>query len=310
MSDFLSSPTPSPNRSTSTEHSPSISGSGEFLAPPRNTTGRLAETNPDVASAQTPGNVSQVPPVQGVADSGLNSSAPLDCEGFEEHLQNLLDARLDPELDPEVTEHLAMCHDCPRVLHEYLLLETALRSLPGNSKMASLNRPNAEASGHEARAGSVSSAPGNAAFTSRQRPPLKRHPVSIARHQRKLLWIQAALVLILLGSLGFAFIRWQHAEATLLPVPSRFAAASSSLPSGVPTHMAGINRVVHYRSLEQCYSLTTELPGVKPLQTSIVVALDWWQDYLGIRPSQLPKSHLIEPGFGLNPLLADGWHRA
>lgn len=93
-------------------------------------------------------------------------------------------------------------------------------------------------------------------------------------------------------------------QNVLLPVAgaggAMFAAGSEADGSG-----SGIRPVAHYRSLEQCYELTIELPGVRSLQTSILVALDWCRDYFKLDGSQTPEPPHHERGFGLNPLRAE-----
>ena len=116
------------------------------------------------------------------------------------------------------------------------------------------------------------------------------------------------MLLFALGLVGIAAVKQQTQRTALVPVAS---VLSSESGDGELVEIAGrFHPVASYRSLEQCYELTSELPGVKPLQASIWVALDWWQHYFRLAPNREPDARYHERGFGLNPLMVEACYQA
>ena len=211
----------------------------------------------------------------------LSVRSELDCESFELHVQELLDLRKSPESDPAVQAHSNSCSECRELLHQFTQLESSLQLV----------------------------LKAKASATTRKREVVRHlHPVSRRQREQISLTAQAAAVLLLCGALVGLLVSRQPQSNALLPV-----AVSESAPRNTPGQFLagaeGIRPVVHYRSLEQCYELTSELPGVRPLQSSIQVALAWWWDYLNLDGNETRSSPHHERGFGLNPLLAEANRR-
>jgi|688.fasta_scaffold232235_2 hypothetical protein len=201
----------------------------------------------------------------------------LDCTSFESHVQELLDLRKSPEIDLAVQMHASNCAECSDLLHQFTQLESALQlALKSKTPAATEKREVAR--------------------------PL--HPVS-RRQREQLSWtVQAAVVLLLCGALVGWVASRQPQSNSLIPVAVSELPARST-PEQLLATASGIRPAVHYRSLEQCYELTSELPGVRPLQSSIQVALAWWLDYLNLDGNETRSLPHHERGFGLNPLLAE-----
>jgi hypothetical protein len=238
---------------------------------------------PDPASPFEPGSnatsrLNEVTSCQAI-DSFSKSSeaAPLDCETFEFHVQELLDLKRNPQDEPSVQQHASTCPECHELLRQFsqleLTLQLALRKNSSDSKRGSEHlRP--------------------------------FHPVSQIRRRQAGMLLQAVAVLLLTGSVGGWLASRQSERAPRMPL----ATSNESSPASRAQRIAGINGIqpaVHYRSLEQCYELTSELPGVRPLQSSIQVAIAWWWNYLNLDGNGIRTTPHHERGFGLNPLLAE-----
>lgn len=211
-------------------------------------------------------------------DSGVGPvGLELDCYSFELQVQELLDLRKDPTSDAAVQAHSSKCAECSELLTQFTQLESTLHLAL---------RAKASASG-ETRA-----------------PARPLHPVSQRRREQFGWAAQAASVLLICGTL----LGWVASRPTqsisLLPVAVNNNSLGS-LRESAAASPSGIRPAVHYRSLEQCYELTSELPGVRPLQSSIQVALAWWWDYLNLDGNDTRSLPHHERGFGLNPLLAE-----
>jgi hypothetical protein len=207
----------------------------------------------------------------------------LDCASFESHVQELLDLRESPESDPGVQAHASRCAECLDLLRQFTQLESALQ-LTLKSKVTLKSKASSAAEKREVAR------------------PL--HPVS-RRQREQFSWAaQAAVVLLLCGALVGWLASRPPQSNTLLPVAVRDLPVRSN-PEQLLASASGIRPAVHYRSLEQCYELTSELPGVRPLQSSIQVAFAWWWDYLNLDGDDIRSKPHHERGFGLNPLLAE-----
>lgn len=231
---------------------------------------------PDQSSSQKFSGISQSLS-SGDQEGLLSRGFELDCTTFESHVQELLDLRNSPESDLAVQAHASSCAECLELLHQFTQLESALPlALKSKTPVAAKKREVAH--------------------------PM--HPVS-RRQREQISWAaQAAVVLLLCGSLvGWVASRQPQSNA-LIPVAVSELPARSS-PEQLLATASGIRPAVHYRSLEQCYELTSELPGVRPLQSSIQVALAWWWDYLNLDGNETRSLPHHERGFGLNPLLAE-----
>lgn len=205
----------------------------------------------------------------------------LDCMSFESHVQELLDLRKSPEIDLAVRAHASNCAECSDLLHQFTQLESALQ-LALKSKTAT--------------------------STEKQEVARPLHPVS-RRQREQFNWAaQAAVVLLLCGALVGWFASRQPQSNALIPLAVSELPVRST-PEQLLATASGIRPAVHYRSLEQCYELTSELPGVRPLQSSIQVALAWWWDYLNLDGNDNRSLPHHERGFGLNPLLAEANRR-
>lgn len=211
----------------------------------------------------------------------LPVGSELDCAEFESQVQELLDLRRDPESDPAVRMHASQCDECWELLRQFTQLESTLQialkaKAPSTRGKREIVRP--------------------------------LHPVS-QRSREQYNWAAqvASILLVCVTLIGWVATRPPQ-RASWIPVavsndPSRMG--RDSLVAGP----SGIRPAVHYRSLEQCYELTSELPGVRPLQSSIQVAIAWWWDYLNLGGGQLESLPHHERGFGLNPLLAEANRR-
>lgn len=217
----------------------------------------------------------------------------------------MLDLRQSPAGDQAIARHANECPPCARLLTDFLDLEAALRTATLDSKRRLGEAGWAPAVRTRPRLGHVASqGPASAAFP--------KHPASRERRTLLIRYAQAAVLLLAVGFLGFNVLRQRAQRIAMLPVPDR-TEASSLFASADDWGMAkpgAFRPVSSYRSLEQCYELTSELPGVKPLQTSILVALDWWQQYFRLSPVSEPVPRYHEQGFGLNPLFADTRYQA
>jgi hypothetical protein len=211
----------------------------------------------------------------------LSRGLELDCTSFESHVQELLDLRKSPENDLAVQTHASVCQECSELLHQFTQLESALQ---------------------------LALKPKAPVVAEKREVVLPVHPFS-QRHREQFSWAaQAAVVLLLCGALiGWAASRQPKSNA-LIPVAVSELRGQNS-PEQLLASGSGIRPAVHYRSLEQCYELTSELPGVRPLQSSIQVALAWWWDYLNLDGNETHSLPHHERGFGLNPLLAEANRR-
>lgn len=266
----------------------------------------------DFNSAHSPENPRELEPRgdSPVAPSAVFSSLPVNCLEFEERVQDLLDRRLDPAGDPAIERHALACAECAGLLADFVFLESVLRNSdeplhltgqPGGT-LASSNRTSDQTPTARSRMTTLVTPD-----RTLRKSALLPHPVSRDQRSRNARYLQATLILVALGMIGVGMQQRWNRQATLLPVAgSGLEQNELQLAFGM---QAGFRPVAAYRSLEQCYELTAELPGVKPLQTSILVALDWWQHYFGLTPTTVPAARHQEDQFGLNPLLAEGWRR-
>lgn len=246
---------------------------------------RSSETTPGL-----PGETEGIGLRRGNSEPAQTSA--LNCHDFESRVQELLDARRRPDSDSRIRVHAEHCQDCRLLLTQFRRLESVLeRSLQART---------------EHQFGCAKTAPfrdeGLSRLSRRSSRPV--HPVSRS-HRVKLDFAARAAVLVLLAGfaafqIGFSMKR----QEVLLPMPRTggpmFVAGTQLSGSG-----SGIRPVANYRSLEQCYELTIELPGVRSLQTSILVALDWCRDYFKLDGGEIPEPPHHERGFGLNPLRAE-----
>lgn len=209
--------------------------------------------------------------------AGYQAALELDCRSFELQVQELLDQRKDPTCDAAVQIHASQCAECSELLEQFTQLESTLQ-LALKAKIPATRDSRAT--------------------------PRPLHPVS-QRQREQLSWVaQAASVLLICGTV----IGWMASRPTqqtsLLPVAVSNE-SSRNLREPALASVSGIRPAVHYRSLEQCYELTSELPGVRPLQSSIQVAIAWWWDYLNLDGNDTRSLPHHERGFGLNPLMAE-----
>ena len=211
----------------------------------------------------------------------FEASSRTDCAAFEVRVQELLDLRESPETDRGIQEHSGRCADCRELLQQFTRLESTLQLALRNKA------PHPEQKQKNIR-------------------PL--HPISQRRRDRAGWAMQAIAVLLLCGAVGNWLASFQPQQSTLLPVASS-ASASGTRQQRLAADFSGIRPVMHYRSLEQCYELTSELPGVRPLQSSIQVAISWWWNYLNLDGNDTRALPYHERGFGLNPLLDEANRR-
>ena len=235
-------------------------------------------------------------------EGGPQDLPGLNCEQFETRVQELLDRRLDPADDSAIERHVRSCAPCAKLLTDFQALELALRQ---SAASAGPQRSGSANSGRSRLIGQFDPA---GAIRLDERLNRPQHPASREQQTRVIRYFQAAVLLIAVGLIGIGAVQQKAQRTALLPVPGAIArGAIGGAPGKFP---GGFQPVASYRSLEQCYELTSELPGVRPLQASIWVALDWWQQYFGLSPSSQPDALLHERGFGLNPLVVESMYQA
>lgn len=255
---------------------------------------------------------------EGVVCGQLRDRSVISCAEFEERVQELLDLRQSPGEDRMIARHASECQPCGRLLADFLVLESVLRPVDGEYSprpTAAVQRPSVPSGrGPTSPTGSRRMIPHSGSEDGRDQVSaiLPKHPAIREQQTQMFRYLQAAVLLVAVGLIGFGVVHQRAQRIAMLPVPKGAAGAAqiATADDWRFTKPEAFRPVSTYRSLEQCYELTSELPGVKPLQASILVALDWWQQYFRLSPITEPEPRLHEYGFGLNPRIADTRYQA
>lgn len=206
----------------------------------------------------------------------------LDCENFEEFVQEALDERLNLSLSPDLQGHADGCPRCQETLARYQRLQgilTVAFSVPAGCE---IRRPPAD-----------QPLPTRAVAASETDPLLaNRRRRSYVPLRTSLPWLAAASVAILLTWTWQTGLR----NSNDLSHPALVVQSPDNLHPEFAIHPVG-----NSRSIERCLEITAELPGIRPLQSTFTLAVGWCQDYFGpVKPkAELPSPS--GPGVGRAP---------
>jgi hypothetical protein len=206
------------------------------------------------------------------------------CATFESRINDLLDARQDPSDDATLVRHAESCASCKAVFADYLALDDSLSNIVWDAE--TLARLAA--------------------------------PTSVARPNT--LWWSAVLAATLLIGIGVFFrapSRHDNASATNPTpiamqqkhsaelgghpfdqkpdqIPGTESLAQTS-PTGPPLTPVSWNELSERLQpvLNPYYQISAELPGIRPIQSSLYITIDWVQAKILKHASQQPKH-----GFG------------
>ena len=207
----------------------------------------------------------------------------INCDSFELRIQDVMDARLDPSRQPELTGHADQCCGCRPILDRYSQLHTILNCAftsdgsPGFASRSPISAVTKDNS-HEM----VGNLIANAGSDSLDSPGRKR------RRQVSSLDVSTAAMVLLAVGLTVVMLQSGGGIPIARSKTSSFVVATSSgseyqLQNESVNGLASspIRQVSSFRSIETCYEITAELPGIRPLQSSLSVAIDWLQKSIG-----------------------------
>ncbi len=218
------------------------------------------------------------------------------CQTVENQIQDSLDARKCPSNDPQIVEHVRICPDCERRLQEFLqlsaLLETAYPTQYSSSSVPNSNKsipefapqmlnPCVSTGATKENLPAVS----NLANTASERQNRVLRP-SLMNWQ-SLLGTLAASILVIAMLEGRDSIHVNMRGPELSSIRSQTVTSPSSSPVPVVSSWSIPSPSDFWRksnysktssaSLVTCYELTSELPGIRPLQASVEATIEYFQ---------------------------------
>jgi hypothetical protein len=191
-----------------------------------------------------------------------------------------MDARLDPTHQLELTRHAGQCGGCRSILARYARLHAILGCAFSVDSTPELDFD--KSIGFAVKSNDFDLA--NVVSNTKTRPT--PNIVPSWSNWSNLTYSTALIAAMLLLAVGIVLFLDQSNDR--IPIArsisgdldlSRPSIALPYIHGNSADELVGnaIRPVSSFRSIETCYEITAELPGIRPLQSSLSVAIDWLQ---------------------------------
>lgn len=209
---------------------------------------------------------------------------PLRCDDFLELLNEVLDDGRDPMRDERIADHAHVCSACNSTLEDYLKVERLARLAFHDSDWVRSSRTVSALHGRQGTHAPVYQRSGPSAAGSRK---FSKYPL------RTILGTLAASIIIL--------VAWERRDMGGEPqvieshreiqgaVADLVFQESAKMPSARPT-----NPIF---SLNNCYEITSELPGIRPIRSSLDATLNLIHQIVPVEYRIIPPAK--PPGVGI-----------
>ena len=211
-----------------------------------------------------------------------------------------MDARLDPAQQLQLTGHAEQCCGCRPILDRYTRLHDILNCAftsdgsPGFA-FGGPNSEDAKDGGHDLVNNSIPIAGSDSLDSLGRKRNRQKSSFNVSTAAMVLLAVGLMVVMLQSGG-GIPMARSKTSSFVVASSSGAEYQLHSETVDGMAT--SPIRHVSSFRSIETCYEITAELPGIRPLQSSLSVAIDWLQKSFGGNWFSGQESGSANPNFG------------
>ncbi len=209
---------------------------------------------------------------------------PLRCDDFLELLNESLDNGRDPMRDERIADHAHVCSACNSTLEEYLKVEHLARIAFHNSDWARSNLTVSALYGQRGPQAPAHNGSGRMGVGSRN---ISKYPL------RTILGTLAASIVIL--------VAWERremgGEPQVIESHREVQGAVADLVFQENSEMPSPRPANPIFSLNNCYEITSELPGIRPIRSSLDATLNLIHQIVPVEYRIIPPAK--PPGVGI-----------